>query len=215
MSRARSSVLGVVTSVNRVNRRPCAVEGCQRLEANRGICHAHYEWKRKRGLLSDHPLPRKPDLFDRLTDKLIAPSGSECWEWQGTRHNRGYGNFAISEGGKTRTTFAHRVAAHLWLGMELFAPKSVCHRCDNPPCCNPAHLYVGTQTENVHDALAKGRVKHYRKVTLEQREEIRKRRACGERYKEIAKDYGITWHHCWIICNGRKTDSHHDYQAIQ
>ena len=208
-------MLGVMTSNGTVTQKVCPVEGCERRGTDRGLCHTHYEYKRRHGLLHEHPLPPPPTIYDRLTDLLVVPSGTECWEWNGPRHKRGYGNFWVREGEAKRTTFAHRIAAHLWLNMPLFAAGSVCHTCDNPPCCNPAHLYVGTQLENIHDALAKRRIAHKRKITPKQREEIRERRKGGESYKSIAKDYPVTWHHCWIICNGRKADIHREYQAIR
>lgn len=65
----------------------------------------------------------------------------------------GYGSFQVNR----RARGAHRIAWQLANGRELVKPEFVCHHCDNRPCCNPTHLFVGTVTDNVRDMLAKGR----------------------------------------------------------
>lgn len=78
-------------------------------------------------------------------------TSSGCWEWQGSRTPEGYGRKVAF--GRICTT--HRLAA-LFSGQRV-AGKLVCHRCDNPPCINPAHLFVGTQRDNITDCVSKGR----------------------------------------------------------
>ncbi|KKM83085.1 hypothetical protein LCGC14_1313020, partial [marine sediment metagenome] len=74
-----------------------------------------------------------------------------CWEWQRGKTSAGYGEF-----GANRTTlYTHRVAFELSTGAP--APHYVCHTCDNPPCCNPAHLFAGTCQDYVNDKVRKGR----------------------------------------------------------
>ena len=73
----------------------------------------------------------------------------------------------------------------------------ICHRCDNPPCCNPAHLFLGTQTDNDRDRDSKGRnIRGDRhpdsKLTSVAVREIRRRAAAGERQADLAREYGVT-----------------------
>lgn len=76
-----------------------------------------------------------------------------CWPWLGYRQRDGYG--LVRKKGQPAEA-AHRVAYRLLVG-PIPAGFVVMHRCDNPPCCRPSHLIVGTQAENLADMRAKGR----------------------------------------------------------
>jgi len=76
-----------------------------------------------------------------------------CWLWKGRRYKDGYGEFRSRTG---KSIAAHRASWMLASG-EIPTGMVICHHCDNPPCVNPAHLFVGTQQENERDKHAKGR----------------------------------------------------------
>lgn len=83
---------------------------------------------------------------------VVAPSG--CWEWTGSRLPSGYGKKSV--GGVHR--YAHRLAWEMANGAPIPEGMFVCHRCDNPPCINPAHLFLGSCGDNTRDARDKGRL---------------------------------------------------------
>lgn len=80
----------------------------------------------------------------------IVESG--CWEWLGGKNRAGYGRFSINNRGYT----ASRVSYELFIG-ELSKGLLICHKCDNPKCVNPFHIFKGTSKDNVQDCLSKGR----------------------------------------------------------
>lgn len=99
----------------------------------------------------------------------------DCWEWQSTINRGGYGQFTAS--GDGQKIAAHRMAWELTHGV-IPEGAMVCHRCDNPRCCNPDHLFLGTARTNLEDMVRKGRsLKGHRnpqcKLTPEQVQEIR------------------------------------------
>ena len=89
-----------------------------------------------------------------MRDRFFAKvkKTSTCWLWTGATNRAGYGRFGVS--GDNR--LAHRVSWLLEHG-QLSDSDHVLHRCDNPPCVNPAHLFLGTNHDNVMDKMSKGR----------------------------------------------------------
>ena len=88
----------------------------------------------------------------RFWSLVEVRDGDMCWPWQGDRDTGGYGVFMYH--GKKHG--AHQLALSFATG-EKRGTLDTCHSCDNPSCCNPAHLKAGTQVENIADRSAKGR----------------------------------------------------------
>ncbi len=90
--------------------------------------------------------------IDRFLQRLIVTSDN-CWEWQGQRLGNGYGRFNY----RSTQELAHRFSFRTFKG-EIPKDKIVCHKCDNKPCVNPSHLWLGTYKDNTQDGIKKGRI---------------------------------------------------------
>lgn len=142
--------------------------------------------------------------------KVDRAGPSECWLWRGARASGGYGYFHIP-GTVGETALAHRVAFLLSGGGE---PEAVCHHCDSPPCCNPAHLFGGTRADNNLDMVRKGRSRlgtnlrrgsahHQAKLNEAAVREIRTRYAKGvTSQRGLAAEHGVSQRTIVKIVNG-------------
>jgi hypothetical protein len=112
----------------------------------------HLQRLRARG--TTEPRPRL-SLAERFWEKVEKTDG--CWLWTGSRSGSGgYGQIDEYGGGQRSRHFAHRLSLVL-SGAQLEPEQVVRHDCDVPACVNPAHLRIGTQRDNVHDAIERGR----------------------------------------------------------
>lgn len=141
----------------------CKVEGCNNRPAGNWLCMMHYMRKRLTGDVGDAAPTYIPGLtaverFHHIgyTARPVRPHLDECWEWNGPFYVDGYGDVSGHHRGIKRWK-AHRLSYELANGVELTSEQFVCHRCDNPACIRPTHLFVGTHRDNVADCIAKGR----------------------------------------------------------
>jgi hypothetical protein len=95
-----------------------------------------------------------PERFWSYVDKR---GPDECWPWTGYTHV-GFGYGMISIAGQHAMLLSHRVALEL-SGVKIPEGLGALHKCDNPPCCNPRHLYPGNQQQNVRDMVERGRAR--------------------------------------------------------
>ena len=129
-------------------------------------------------------------LGNRFWSKVDIGGPQDCWEWQAYRTQQGYGHFRFD--GKSQ--LAHRLVAGLRRGDE----GQALHSCDNPPCCNPAHISIGTMADNMAQKVARGRqAKGERagpaKLTEAEVLAIRARYATGRVMQHaLADEYGVS-----------------------
>jgi hypothetical protein len=128
-------------------------------------------------------------LEERFWGKVDKRSPDECWEWTGARNNAGYGNMRVGHS----YVNAHRVSYKINIG-DIPIRHVVCHKCDNPSCVNPSHLFSGKPSDNDKDKVSKGRQSRgethpMSKLTEKQIKVILETK--GSSY-EIAKCYGVS-----------------------
>lgn len=130
----------------------CSVEGCKNRYYGSGFCKKHHQWHWKRGLL---PKPETVTIRKKIHRNVKIDHETGCWNWQGQLNNKGYGRISLPH---QNSRYTHRVAYAEFIG-PIPNGLVVCHKCDNPQCCNPRHLFVGTFRQNMQDAKSKGRLK--------------------------------------------------------
>lgn len=150
-------------------------------------------------------------VADRLWEKVEKSDG--CWIWTGALMSNGYGS--INRDGSRQRTVPHRVAWELTNG-PIPSGLFVCHKCDVPRCCNPAHLFLGTAKDNAQDMVSKGRgrtpnlrgeANATSLLTDDLVRQIRARRASGDTLAVIAADFGVHLATVSQVAN-RKTWAH-------
>lgn len=185
----------------------CSIADCPTTAYARGWCQKHYtRWKRTGDPEKvihayrepPHLVRPKRDRWEERVDK-----SGDCWIWIGARTSHGYGQ--LRTGNPGRVEMAHRLAWEFYRG-PISAGMDICHRCDNPPCVNPDHLFPGNAEANARDMVAKGRKKggspkgvshpmptgNSWKLNSEIVLEIRRRAEGGESYASISRSFDLT-----------------------
>lgn len=181
----------------------CSIRGCGQPHVARGWCRSHYgRWARWGDPLGGTYPKTAAQRFWSHVDK---GSPTDCWLWMASRLPDGYGNFSV----------AHRpVRAHRWSYQEAFGEipdrLHVLHHCDNPPCVNPGHLFLGTHADNMRDSARKGRQGHpgsrngRAKLTVAQVRDIRQSFTGHHGEKSaLARKYGVSCNQICLILSNR------------
>lgn len=175
----------------------CSVEGCDKPAKARHWCGMHWaRWKRNGdpGEAAERCSRPEDSLAERIARRGWTVTASGCHEWNGMRTRGGYG-VITAPGGDVE--YLHRIMYRQHHG-EIPDGYSVCHSCDNPPCSNVAHLFLGAHVDNMRDAVGKRRHSYGQrngraKLTAEQVTEIRGLLAAGALSQpEIGAIYGVT-----------------------
>ena len=134
----------------------CMEEGCTRGgKITRGLCTTHYSMRRRQGDCDPLLLPTPAERF--AAGLVRMPNG--CLEWTRYTRSSGYGLIGIDRA----RVYTHRFAWELANG-PIPDGMFICHHCDNPPCCDPEHLFMGTVADNSADMITKGRGNNQKKT---------------------------------------------------
>ena len=135
-------------------------------------------------------MPRSNTIEDFHNRYKINPR-TDCWEWQGVRDGRGYGRWMWQR----KQMLAHRFSAQYHIGS--IQGKVVCHKCDNPCCVNPSHLFIGTQQDNMRDRNVRGRTARgtqANKSNLTEQDVLNIRADTTSSHISLARKYNVTYH---------------------
>jgi len=148
--------------------------------------------------------PPLKSISEHMKNYQIDSNG--CWIFGGYHDKNGYGVFTHGRGKQLR---AHRASFEFHHG-GLNAEMLVCHSCDNPSCINPNHLFTGTHKDNTQDMIKKGRMANQKgskhpsaKLNEEQIYFIKNQRLRGEKLKDIAIQFNVSFQAISSICRGK------------
>lgn len=153
--------------------------------------------------------PRKP-IATSYWEK-VEQHETGCWGWRAWTDRHGYG-YVGKGGARSGRLLAHRVSWELHYG-PIPDGLWVLHRCDNPPCTRPDHLFLGTPADNTHDAQRKGRLVPMEHptgadapravLTPHDAVSIRERLSRGERQRDLAAEYGVSKGTIYNVAHGQ------------
>lgn len=144
-------------------------------------------------------------LIERFWKYAVKLGTDECWQWIGAKKTTGYGHLSFGTKNERFYIYTHRLSFLIHKGSIPSDRPYVRHRCNNPECWNPSHLLPGSHAENMQDMARSGRsnagknfpsfqgeLHHQAKLNTEQVREIRRRLACGDSRRVLAREFGVS-----------------------
>lgn len=171
------------------NRKACSVNGCEIPSRLYGMCRKHATRVQRHGDATvTYSFDDEAECVRFILSMIAVRATDQCWEYQGAKHTNGYGRHS--------NLYAHRVSYAYWhpntgaIGDGLM----VRHSCDNPPCCNPHHLSLGTALDNNRDMHERGRASVGESCGAAKLTEaaVRQIRASAETSARLAEIYGVS-----------------------
>jgi hypothetical protein len=166
------------------NRKTCRIHGCSGSVYGDGLCSMHWQRIRLTGRYD------KKGHIEKIFENIEIDSNTGCWNYTGRLNGDGYGVVRV---GKLANARVHRILYEFYYDK---IPNGLvgCHVCDNRRCCNPNHIFIGTLSDNVHDAVSKGRHARGESVARSKftREEIIAIRNDPRHREVVASEYGTS-----------------------